>query len=180
MTLQELQDALAKGTNLTIKSGQVRVGDKTFPLRSLTPFDVGEGIEIAYGRPVDGDDGSTVVGKTSALFLEEGLNILKSPAEVRATFKVAANEDAFDVTLRYEVKNWRFLDVFPFLPLPFDPEKQRYDYESGKSIVDATFALRDCYFYLTTYDHSLTKDKKFADGFLFLKEGLTFAGQGED
>lgn len=178
MTLQELQDALAKGTNLTIKSGQVRVGDKTFPVRSLTPFDVGEGIEIAYGRPVDGDDGSTVVGKTSSLFLEEGLNILKSPAEVRATFKVAANEDAFDVTLRYEVKNWRFLDVFPFLPLPFDPEKQRYDYESGKSIVDATFALRDCYFYLTTYDHSLTKDKKFADGFLFLKEGLTFAGQG--
>ena len=176
MTLQELQDALAIATNLTIKGDHVRIGDKTFPVKSLTAFDVGEGIKIAYGRPVNSDDGSTVVGETPSLFLETDLNILKSPAEVRATFKLATNQKMLDVTLCYEVKNWRFLDVFPFLPLPFDSEKRRYDYGSGKSIVDATFALRDCYFYLTTYDHSLTKDEKFANG--FLKEGLTFVGQG--
>jgi hypothetical protein len=190
--LQELQDALAKAKVLTIKDGKVHIGDKdkAFPVRGLAPFDEGKGIDIAYSVAATFPDASSTIieGKASFLFLGKDHNILKGPADnpirsidVRATFEFTRNQDVLDVTLCYKLDQWRFLSGFPQLPVPFDSESLRYDYESGNSVLDR-FKFGSCYLYLTTYKHELQVDTLFGDASLketvILQEGLNFVGRG--
>jgi hypothetical protein len=193
MNLQKLWDALTNVNNLTIKDGHVRIGDKTFPVledktfpvRSLSPYDEAEGIKIEYVPPAKGTAAFKFIeGKTSSLFLEKNLDILKKSTEVQATFELIGNQDILDVTLRYNLhkqpEGWRFLQSFPELPIPYDSGSLLYD-ASGQSVLDA-LKLEAAYLYLTTYEHELTLGAVFGDPALketiILKKGLNFVGRG--
>ncbi len=185
MTLQELQDALAKAKSLTIKDGKVCIEDKRFRVQTLAPFDRVAGITIDYELPVKGTGALKFIdGETSSLFLQENHNILTGLTDVQAVFELDRNQDTLDVTLCYKLykqpEGWQFLRSFPELPIPFDSKSQRYD-ASGQSVLD-TLKFEACFLYLTTYEHELTLDAIFGDAFLeetiTLKEGLNFVGRG--
>jgi len=193
MKLEDLRNALTKQQPLSIRNGEVCIGQESlnekFPAEILDPFYGALGIEIDNAEPDRGDPNKLVIEGNASLpslpSLKDPIGgvaypLLTAPTEVQATLELAGAKETLRVTLRYKLpelpKLWQFADSFPGLPLPFDYRNQHYDYGSNKSALDATFSLtgRKQYLYLTTHEH----EHKLEDGgSVILKRGLNFVGR---
>jgi hypothetical protein len=175
MKLLNLQNALE------IKNGELRLAgslDDAFRDRILGPFFGGD-IEIAEVSEGSRSDEKVVIRGTASF--PSALK-LTGTTEVLATFELIGEvgKRTLRVTLRYTLKPaWRFLHSFPDLPLSFDAnESGQSDDRNLRSALDASFALTERYFYLTTHDH--VHHDKLEGGTevpLSLERGLNFAGR---
>ena len=174
MKFEEIANALKTNPALSIKNGQVQIGpdalDKTLPAPIFTPLYGGRGIEIASVNAAAGNGPRKIAVKGKTLF-----PLLKTPLDVLATFELIGDQETLALTLRYALPHgWRFVDSFPELPLMAYYDSRPFS-DPGVGTVLDNFKLKDCWFYWTTYGHTLRDDDLSSN--LMLEEGLNFAGR---